>query len=948
MQGLKAGTPVILPSTFIRSPRAMQQNYQDAMTIVRKFGKPDWKEITENLEPWQRSEFRPDLVAQVFKFKLKAVLNEILRKHIFGHVVAYVHENKLRDKEIIEDLVSAEIPNETANPKLHEAAMKHMIHGPCGKDQPGAICMTDGQCAKKFSKEFNTETNPNVDGYPQCHRRNTGKTRRGMQEIDNRWVVPYNPYLLLKYNCHINVEICASIKSVKYLFKYVYKGHDCANIKFDTLNWNEPAMSLDSRYISAPEGMWRIRKNKIHDASHTIKRLAVHLENMQQVFFEDSNVDMVILDSKASTLQAYFELNRVDASAHQYLYISLTDGKLYYLRLLLLHVRGAKSYADLRTVNGVVHDTYKNACIDLHLLEDDSQWEDGITNAIVFQMPYQLSKLFAIICVYGEAAKPLALWQKYKTEFMEDYTRRYTPEIAEQLALRDINEVLLSNKKSCADYELPTPVNVPDEILDQLNYAVRKQEAGQLKTTLNEAQKSAFHAIMQAVNTASQPDDTSSHWIFWTAQEAMGRHFCTTASRRHYKQKRTSAGLVATLLQNGSTYHSKFGLGITTNETAVSKIKPTSLQAKELRESSVVIWDEVTMTPCFNMNAVDNLFQDIWSAPRHRATRSRYRASSGSVLELSRWLYPSVILQRPDLWGAAHTVCGKKRPFDGKVFINGGDFRQTLPIVEGGKRAQIVMSTIKYSKFWNQFSRFQLQKNMRTSQDEVEYNSWLLKLANGELSNVYGLPEDTIEIPNSFIEEGDLITAIFGDSIEITNATSIWQCEGLCFAGQVVLLNDTIGFSTSCTGKREKNSKFREHEVKPLEKWRKKEPNHGWSQVDCPLVARNCALLQFPKLFCKEHEVKPLEKWRKNEPNHGWSQVDCPLVARNCALLQFPKLFCKEHEVKPLERRRKNEPNHGWSQVDCPLVARNCALLQFPKLFCKEGVIQLKSNYTFK
>ncbi|CAJ0961981.1 unnamed protein product [Ranitomeya imitator] len=60
---------------------------------------------------------------------------------------------------------------------------------------------------------------------------------------------------------------------------------------------------------------------------------------------------------------------------------------------------------------------------------------------------------------------------------------------------------------------------------------------------------------------------------------------------------------------------------------------------------------------------------------------------------------------------------------------------------------------------------------MRTSQVEVEYNSWLLKLGNGELSNVYGLPEDTIEIPNSFIEEVDLITAIFGDSIAITDAT---------------------------------------------------------------------------------------------------------------------------------------------------------------------------------
>jgi hypothetical protein len=42
--------------------------------------------------------------------------------------------------------------------------------------------------------------------------------------FDNRWVVPYNPYLTMRYQCHINVEVCNSIMAVKYL----YKGHDHA------------------------------------------------------------------------------------------------------------------------------------------------------------------------------------------------------------------------------------------------------------------------------------------------------------------------------------------------------------------------------------------------------------------------------------------------------------------------------------------------------------------------------------------------------------------------------------------------------------------------------------------------------------------------------------------------------------------------------------------------
>ena len=79
----------------------MTQNYQDAMSIVRKFGKPDlfvtftcnpkWREIVASLLYGQLPQDRPDIVAKVFKQKLDALVNDINKNHIFGVPVAHVH-----------------------------------------------------------------------------------------------------------------------------------------------------------------------------------------------------------------------------------------------------------------------------------------------------------------------------------------------------------------------------------------------------------------------------------------------------------------------------------------------------------------------------------------------------------------------------------------------------------------------------------------------------------------------------------------------------------------------------------------------------------------------------------------------------------------------------------------------------------------------------------------
>lgn len=51
--------------------------------------------------------------------------------------------------------------------------------------------------------------------------------------MDNRWVVPYNPFFIRHFKAHINVEICSSIQAIKYIHKYVYKGSDRATVALD-------------------------------------------------------------------------------------------------------------------------------------------------------------------------------------------------------------------------------------------------------------------------------------------------------------------------------------------------------------------------------------------------------------------------------------------------------------------------------------------------------------------------------------------------------------------------------------------------------------------------------------------------------------------------------------------------------------------------------------------
>jgi hypothetical protein len=117
------------------------------------------------------------------------------------------------------------------------------------------------------------------------------------------------------YDCHIDVESCASVKAVKYINKYIYKGHDAANLVIDqkqqnleTLEYDEITTYVESRYLSSAEACFRLFKFKLHGKSHSVFRLQIHMPFEQSILFKRHEVLVALADAtnKPSMLIEYF------------------------------------------------------------------------------------------------------------------------------------------------------------------------------------------------------------------------------------------------------------------------------------------------------------------------------------------------------------------------------------------------------------------------------------------------------------------------------------------------------------------------------------------------------------------------------------------------------------------------------------------------------------------
>jgi hypothetical protein len=93
-------------------------------------------------------------------------------------------------------------------------------------------------------------------------------------------------------------------------------------------------------------------------------------------------------------------------------YVHPLAGDRYYLRMLLLIVKGAFSYECLRTYNNIVYSSFKEACKACRLLDDDKEWLSAFDEAATWASPNQLRQLFVTLLLYCQVSDEYEFFQK--------------------------------------------------------------------------------------------------------------------------------------------------------------------------------------------------------------------------------------------------------------------------------------------------------------------------------------------------------------------------------------------------------------------------------------------------------------------------------------------------------------------------------------------------------
>lgn len=279
---------VDVPDSFVKSDGWFRAKLADSMTLLARFGKPDFFVTVTTNPMWpeirrftKNATQDPVLTCQIFEAKLQRLLKHLRsRDSVLGrpaytvgviefqkrglphaHLLLYAEDRAGKDFTAkpadVDNFVCTEISETktTWGRKLVDSNMVHRCgpfcftkkHNCAGKTE---ICQElCDLCRKRFPHDFCEKTKLDPEKGHVIHRR---------REPEDRLCVEFNETLLRMWDGHCNVKVASTAQIIAYLFAYTFKGNDKAEYILQLEETGSPLKAYrKARYLTSMEAVWR-------------------------------------------------------------------------------------------------------------------------------------------------------------------------------------------------------------------------------------------------------------------------------------------------------------------------------------------------------------------------------------------------------------------------------------------------------------------------------------------------------------------------------------------------------------------------------------------------------------------------------------------------------------------------------------------------------------------
>jgi len=306
------------------------------------------------------------------------------------------------------------------------------------------------------------------------------------------------------------------------------------------------------------------------------------------------------------------------------------------LRTLLVNVSGSTSFEDLKTIDGIQHETFKSAAQASGLVEDESEYEECMAEIALVYPARQVREMYVQIIVFCSFSRPKMLFEKHHHELLDDFLHEVKSQreagttvteqllnqeqaVAETRLMCELTIMLQKYEKTLKEYGLPEP---DAEIVDSLGFYFAKNPLVQFELSLGRTKQMRTQlladtrqnerlmypeqrALYEELKTAINAQQGGVFFI--DAPGGTGKSFLTKTLLMHCRGLSrvaiacASSGIAATVYPLGHTVNAALKVPLGADPDSYCNISQLSRQAELLEKAWVIIWDEVINIICKNI-----------------------------------------------------------------------------------------------------------------------------------------------------------------------------------------------------------------------------------------------------------------------------------------------------------------------------------------------------------